>query len=131
MLEFAKLECGCTDNVLEQDYERYLGKVIDKNWITEKWSHLQLYDAKIQVKGLWTPQPCREGDISIMERITETGTFTTRELQDTNRCKLYFQVFFLSDMTYHIGNNIEYWVKQGHRQNRNSKWEWPVQQRPT
>jgi hypothetical protein len=33
MLEFAKLECGCISNVLEQDYERYNGTIIDKNWI--------------------------------------------------------------------------------------------------
>jgi hypothetical protein len=34
MLEFAKLECGCIDSLLEQDYERYRRKMIDKNWIT-------------------------------------------------------------------------------------------------
>jgi hypothetical protein len=72
MLKFVKIECGCTGNVLEQDYERYGGTIIDKNWITEIWSHLQLYDAKIQINGLWTPQPGRGGDISIMERITAT-----------------------------------------------------------
>jgi hypothetical protein len=89
MLEFVKLECGCTGNVLEQDYERYRGTIIGKNWIVEIWSHLQLYDAKIQIKGLWAPQPGREGGISIMERITEMVTFTTRELQEINRCRLY------------------------------------------
>jgi hypothetical protein len=34
MLEFAKLKWGCIGNVLEQDYERYHGTIIDKNWIT-------------------------------------------------------------------------------------------------
>jgi hypothetical protein len=62
MLEFAKLECGCIGNVFEQDYERYHGTIIDKNCITEIWSHLQLYDAKILISGLWTPKPGREGD---------------------------------------------------------------------
>jgi hypothetical protein len=41
------------------------------------------------------------------------------------------QVFFISDITDHSGKNIEDWVKQGHNQNSNSKWEWTVQQRPT
>jgi hypothetical protein len=67
MLEFAKLECGCTDNVLECDYERYRGRRIDKNWITEIWSHFQLHDAKIQINGPWPLKPGREGDTSIME----------------------------------------------------------------
>jgi hypothetical protein len=44
------------------------------------WSHLHLYDAQIQINGLWTPQPGREGDILIIEGITATGIFTTREL---------------------------------------------------
>jgi hypothetical protein len=67
MLEFVKLEWGCIGNVFEQDYEQYNGTIIDKNWITEIWSHLQLYDAKIQINGLWTPEPGREGYTSIME----------------------------------------------------------------
>jgi hypothetical protein len=66
-----------------------------------------------------------------MERITAPGIFTTQELQDINRCRLYLQVFFLSDITNHSGHNIEDWVKQGHTQNSNSKLEWPVQKRPT
>jgi hypothetical protein len=41
------------------------------------------------------------------------------------------QVFFLSDITDHIGHSIEDWFKHGHNQNSNSKWEWSVQQRPT
>jgi hypothetical protein len=61
MLKFVKLECGCIGKVFEQDYEQYHGTVIDKNWITEIWSHLQLYDAKIQINVLWTPKPGREG----------------------------------------------------------------------
>jgi hypothetical protein len=131
MLEFAKLECGCMGTVFEQDYERYHRTIIDKNWITEIWYHLQLYDSKIQTNGLWTPKPGREGDTSIMERTTAPGIFTIRELQEINRCRLYLQVFFLSELTDHIGRNIEDWAKQGHKQNRNSKWEWSVQQRPT
>jgi hypothetical protein len=131
MLEFAKLECGCIGDVLEQDYERYHGTIIDKIWITEIWSHLQLYDAKIQINRLWTPKPGSEGDTSIMERIKAPGIFTTRELQDINTCRLYLQVFFISDITDHSGHNIEDWVKQGHKQNSNIKWEWPVQQIPT
>jgi hypothetical protein len=55
MLEFAKLECGCTGNVLEQDYEWYCGTIINKSWIMEIWSHLQLYDVKIRINRLWTP----------------------------------------------------------------------------
>jgi hypothetical protein len=62
-----------------------------------------------------------------MERITAPGIFTTQELQDINRCRLYLQVFFLSDIKDRSGHNIGDWVKQGHKQNININWEWPVQ----
>jgi hypothetical protein len=52
-------------------------------------------------------------------------------LQDINRCRLYLQVFFISYITDHSGHNIKDWFKRGHQHNSNSKWEWPVQQRPT
>jgi hypothetical protein len=50
MLDYKKLECGCIDNVLEQEYDRYYGTIIDKNWITEIWAQLSLHNAKVQVK---------------------------------------------------------------------------------
>jgi hypothetical protein len=67
MLELTKLECGCNGNVLEKDYEWYRETIINKNWIMEIWSHLKLYDAKIRINRIWTPQQGREGDIAIME----------------------------------------------------------------
>jgi hypothetical protein len=40
MLDYTQLECGCTGNVLEQDYGRHSGATLTENWITMIWEHL-------------------------------------------------------------------------------------------
>jgi hypothetical protein len=57
--------------------------------------------------------------------------FTGKEMKDINRCRMYLQVFYLSDVTAIAGHHIEAWVIKGKRDNMmSSKWEWPIQQRP-
>jgi hypothetical protein len=57
--------------------------------------------------------------------------FTVKEMKDINRCRLYLQVVYLSDVTDISGHNIEAWAIKGKRESsRSSKWEWPIQQRP-
>jgi hypothetical protein len=102
------------------------------NWIAENWSHLQLHDAKIKVKALWTPQQGRENSVAIMESITSSGLFTARELQEINRWCLYLRMFFILDITDIHGTSMDTCIQKGKRQsNQHSKWEWPVHQRPT
>jgi hypothetical protein len=50
------------------------------------------------------------------------------QMKDINRCRIYLQVFYTSDITDLAGNNI---AKKGKWQsNRTSKWNCSVQQRP-
>jgi hypothetical protein len=57
--------------------------------------------------------------------------FTVKEMKDINRCIMYLQVFYLSDVTEIVGHHIEAWVIKGKRDGtRSSKWEWPIQQQP-
>jgi hypothetical protein len=53
-------------------------------------------------------------------------------MRDVNRCRIYIQAFYTSDITDLAGKATEDWAKQEKRQgNRTSKWNWAVQQRPT
>jgi hypothetical protein len=40
ILDYTQLECGCSGNVLEQDYGRYSRVLMTENWITGIWEHL-------------------------------------------------------------------------------------------
>jgi hypothetical protein len=87
--------------------------------------------AKVEIDGLWQPSENRERDIVIMESLITPGRFTNKDLKEINYCRIYLQVFYLSDITNIKGNKIAAWTGRGQKQTgRQSTWEWPVQQRP-
>jgi hypothetical protein len=47
LLEYTQLECRCPGNPLAQDYNNYAALLINMNWITEVWEHLQTSNAKV------------------------------------------------------------------------------------
>jgi hypothetical protein len=67
LLEYTQLECGCRGNPLAQDYNNYSALLINTNWITKVWEHLQTCKAKVEIGGLWQPTENRVRDIVIME----------------------------------------------------------------
>jgi hypothetical protein len=67
LLEYTQRECGCRGNTLAQDYNNYSALLINTNWITEVWEHLQMCKAKVEIDGLWQPTKNRVQDIVIME----------------------------------------------------------------
>jgi hypothetical protein len=132
MMEFAHMECRCTGNVFEQSYKQYAGAIIDKNWTTAIWAHLERCEATVEITGLWKPTHGIEKDSAIMETITASGRFRPAQIREIDRCRLYLQVFFTSDIADNSGKNLEPWVLKGKRQSTcKIISEWPVQQRPT
>jgi hypothetical protein len=59
LLEYTQLECGCRVNRLAQGYNNYSALLINTNWITEVWEHLQTCKAKVEIYGLWQPKEKR------------------------------------------------------------------------
>jgi hypothetical protein len=80
MMEFTQMEYGCTGNVFEQSYKQYAGAIIDENWITSIWAHLERCEATVKITGLWNPKYGRENDNAIMETITASGRFRPAEI---------------------------------------------------
>jgi hypothetical protein len=68
----------------------------------------------------------------MMEALTKTEEFTAKELKEIKRCRIYLQVFYISDIASHYGQVIVDWARKVRRNaGRKSSWAWPVQQRPT
>jgi hypothetical protein len=107
LLEYTQLECGCRVNPLAHDYNNYSALLINKNWITEVWEHLNTYKATVEVNGLWQPEANIEHDAVIMETIVASGRFRNKELKDINYCRIYLPEFFISDIANLEGNKIE------------------------
>jgi hypothetical protein len=131
MLDYTKLECACKGNILEQDYGRYSRVLMTENWITGIWEHLHLCNSTLKKTARWKPLPNRQNDIALMEALTETEYFPAKDLKDSNCCRIYLRVFYISDISTHDGKGITDWARKGRRNGvRKSSWAWPVQQRP-
>jgi hypothetical protein len=67
------------------------------------WAHLERCEATVKITGLWKPTHGREKDNSIMEKITASGRFRPAQIREINRCRLYLQVLFTSDIADNSG----------------------------
>jgi hypothetical protein len=81
MLDYTQLECGCSGNVLKEDYERYSRVLLTENWITGIWEHLHSCKSTLNITAKWKPLPNRKNDVVMMEALTETEEFTATELK--------------------------------------------------
>jgi hypothetical protein len=130
LMEFTHLEYGTREEILSCDFDKYEKNILTPNWITECWRFLKQFDAIIENTGTWKPLQGRKGDAALME-VFINKNFIAKEMKDTNRCIIYLQVFYLSDVTDIDGHHIEPWVSKGKLDGtRSSKWECPIQQRP-
>jgi hypothetical protein len=116
--------------ILSCDFDKYEKNILKPNWITESWRFRKQCDSTIQTKGTWKPLRGRKVDVALME-VFANKNFTAKEMKDINRCRMYLQVLYLSEVTDISGQHIEAWVIEGKRDGiMSSKWEWPIQQRP-
>jgi hypothetical protein len=130
LMEFTQLEYGMEEEIVSCDFNKYGNNILTPNWIKECWILLKQCDAKIETTGTWKPLRGRKGDVALME-VFANKNFTAKEMKNINRCRMYIQVFYLSDFTDISGHHIEPWIIKGKRDGtRSSKWEWPIQHRP-
>jgi hypothetical protein len=81
MLDYTQLKCGCSRNVLEQDYGRYSRVLMKENWITGIWEHLYSCKSALKIIAEWKPLPNRKNDVVMMEALTKTEELTAKELK--------------------------------------------------
>jgi hypothetical protein len=130
LLEYTQLECGTDAPILEADFTTYEPAILTKNWITECWRYMLLCKATVAITELWSPTKARQGDTALMDEFLKQDMMDS-QVKDINRCRIYLQVFHVSDITDLAGNTIKEWAKRGkHQSNRTSKWNWLVQQIP-
>jgi hypothetical protein len=113
MLDYTQLECGCSGNILKQDYRRYSRVLMTENWITGIWEHLYSCKSTLKIIVEWKPLRNRKNGVVMMEALTETEEFTAKELKEINRCRIYLRVFYISDNASNNGQGIKDWSRKG------------------
>jgi hypothetical protein len=123
LLEYTQLKCGTMDNILEQDYNKFSNSIINKNWITEIWKPLHICKATVTVQQTRKPRMGCTNNIAIMDCMMASNKLARGELQDTNRCRIYLHVLFLSDIKNIQGTLIKPWAISGQRTlTRKTSW---------
>lgn len=74
-------------------------------WLSSTREFLQHINGQLHIHDVWTPQPLREHDINIMHEALH-GKSTPKTLQMLNRCRMYLQVTFLSELSTPTGQYI-------------------------
>jgi hypothetical protein len=84
-----------------------------ENWIAGIWEDLYSCKSTLKIIAEWKPLPNRNNDVFMMEALTETEEFTARELKEINRCRIYLQVYYISDIASYDGQGIADWARKG------------------
>ena len=104
-LEQLRLEIGCNINLLQEDMSLYKHLVLTESWIATTWGFLSEYNINIELDIEKIPLS-RRGDKVIMEEMLNAKIDETT-LKKANRCRIYLNVFTLSDITTGDGRRIK------------------------
>jgi len=100
-------------------------------WLTTVWKFLDGLQITVDIAQGWLPLPPLGGDLNLMDYFS-TKSFTIQALQSINRCRVYLQLLYLSDMASADGKRLIPQVFQGQRLvDRRSLLNWPEQQKPS
>jgi hypothetical protein len=64
-----------------------------------------LCKSTMAITGLWAPTKARQGDTALMNEFLKQD-MTDAQMKGVNRCRIYLQVFHISDITDLAGNTI-------------------------
>lgn len=95
MLKWAQVFLGTNNPVLEEirNVDHLEGR-----WIRTLIQEMQKIKCKIHLHKLWLVQPHRENDKNIMDAIMNEDDITTQNRHIINRCRIYMQHTYLSEI---------------------------------
>jgi len=128
-MSYLQILTGSTRCFLNLPFAKY-SKWMERTWLTSIWELLDRVQFTIDMRRAWTPSAQRQGDAALMTMFISSG-YKGGDLAQLNRCRVYHQVFFLSDVATADGTRIEDRYRQPERnRERLSQWKWPAQGQP-
>ena len=131
-LEAVSLELGTGRHLFELHFPTW-SKLLTHCWFKQVWKFC--FENNISLRGKYNrPTLVRSRDFFLMERVMKNMNLfrNIEEVMSINRCRLYLQVATISDITSVDGRYITEHAWKGERDpDRESRWIWPTQARPT
>ena len=131
-LENLRLELGINQPILNSDYDKYQHAILTNSWIVHTWKFMAENCIQLDIDAPVIPLR-RERDAPLMETILNTLKLTRKEIQDLNKCRMYLQIFNISEIVTGDGKRIteDAWAGTFSNENRDLQLEWPQWPRPT
>jgi hypothetical protein len=106
-LGYLQLQVGMPQNPFTQDYSRW-GKLAPLSWVKMLWKSLHYFDTTLHMlfPTIAPPWECNQ---VIMEIIFSQNFYFT-EITQINRCRVYLQTLFLSDIMTADRKYLEHFV---------------------
>ena len=130
MLRWAQVFLGMNVPVLEET--RNVDH-LEGRWIRTLLQDMQKIKCKIQLHSPWLVQPHRENDKHIMDAIMNDEDIPTQHRHTINRCRIYMQHTFFSEITSSDGNQIIQQIFEHNPPNcldHSPEHDWPRQTKP-
>lgn len=129
-LTYLQLICGSVTPVLSLPYDKYC-KWVEPTWLQSFWGFISKVGYDIHVHQQWLPILPRKNNHALMDHFMKLG-YSASQLATLNRCRIYLQIIFLSDIVSADGRMIIPDCKTGRRvTDRISNLNWPMQDTPS
>ena len=103
-MECLQLEIGCQGCPLSEPYS-FMGPHCTHSWVRSFWECVDTYNLQLTIDYESIQAP-RENDITIMSIARGFG-YSATNLESVNRCRLFTESLFLSDVVNAAGNKID------------------------
>ena len=131
LLEYINLEIGSDKLIFDLNFNKW-HYLLHDCWLKVLWKFCA--ESNIQLKGSYkTLQKQRINDVCLMDTLVHDNQnfFTKADIIRINRCRIYLQVIFLSDLAISNGIRLDEKMLYGHRNDdRRSEIRWQCQQYP-
>jgi hypothetical protein len=129
LVTHTQLQVGLITPFFQLAYPTY-AKWIDSTWITDAWKFAHRAKITVDIESHWTPALVRQGDIALMD-LALTFHLDNHQLKCINTCRLYLQVFTVSDIVAVKGDSILLSAIKGERDpDWVTNFVWPDVPRP-
>ena len=125
LIECVQIQSGLSESVLETRINWALW--VETTWLSFLKQGLDAINGSI-ITNCAVPRQQRKFDRSLMEIFVSWG-LKKKELEALNRCRIYLQVIFVSDIATYRGNSVMQDAREV-QQFRPSALQWPRQVRP-
>ena len=129
--EALQLEVGSQQPLFDLDYETFEA-LCTESYLKTVWKYVQEHKIKVTAP-ITIPKPARVNDVAIADAMMKhKSKFSDKEILVIKRCRMYMQVYYLSDITTGNGKQITeaaYKCKRDEFKQSNLKWQY--QPKPT